>query len=269
MTMGLLILQFVGVVALVLAAWFVGKRNLGFRWASLGWGALAFPLSQVARFALVIPLQFLFSKTFDPATATALTTALFLATSGLFEETARWIVLRFWAKNTREWNDGVGFGLGHGGIEALLLFTNLFAGNIMLLTTGDAITAQATGNDDPATAQAITEQIEALQNIGVGMIATSWYERALAIATHVVFTLIVLRAVRERRWQLWALAVVCHIGFNAVAVLIAPHSVPVMYVLLTALTALGLWVAIDGPLSRKAFARTAPTNPLEHETPAK
>ena len=48
MTLGLLILQFVGVVALVLAAWFVGKRNLGFNWASLGWGTLAFPLSQVA-----------------------------------------------------------------------------------------------------------------------------------------------------------------------------------------------------------------------------
>ncbi|WP_425555386.1 hypothetical protein, partial [Corynebacterium pilbarense] len=46
-------------IALVVAAWFVGKRRLGFRWASLGWGALAFPLSQVARFALVIPLQFL------------------------------------------------------------------------------------------------------------------------------------------------------------------------------------------------------------------
>ena len=269
MTMGLLILQFVGLAALVLAAWFVGRRRLGFRWASLGWGTLAFPLSQVARFALVIPLQFLFSKTFDPATATALTTALFLVTSGLFEETARWIVLRFWDKNTREWNDGVGFGLGHGGIEALLLFTNLFIGNIMLLTTGDAIKAQATGNEDPATAQAIAEQIEALQNIGMGMIAASWYERALAIAAHVVFTLIVLRAVRERRWQLWALAVVCHIGFNAVAVLIAPHSVPVMYVLLTALTVAGLWATIDGPLSRNAFARTAPTNPLENETPAK
>lgn len=257
MTLGLLILQFIGMIALVVATWFVGKRNLGFNWASLGWGALAFPLSQVARFALVIPLQFLFSKTFEPATATALTTALFLVTSGLFEETARWIVLRFWGKNTREWNDGVGFGLGHGGIEALLLFTNLFVGNIMLLTTGDAIKAQATGNDDPATAQAIAEQVEALQNIGMGMIAASWYERALAMVAHVAFTLIVLRAVRERRWLLWALAVVCHIGFNAVAVLVAPHSVPVMYALLTALTALGLWATIDGPLSRKALARTA------------
>ena len=60
----------------------------------------------------------------------------------------------------------------------------------------------------------------------------------------------------------------CHIGLNAVAVLIAPHSVPVMYALLPALTAVGLWAAIDGPLSRKAFARTTPTNTLENETPA-
>lgn len=136
----------------------------------------------------------------------------------------------------------------------------------MLLTTGDAIKAQATGNDDPATAQAIAEQVEALQNIGMGVIAASWYERALAIAAHVVFTLIVLRAVREQRWQLWAAAVVCHIGFNAVAVLVAPHSVPVMYALLTALTALGLWATIDRPLSHKAFAHAATAEATEAAT---
>ena len=47
MTMGLLILQFVGLAALVLAAWFVAKRKLGFRWASLGWGTLALSLIHI------------------------------------------------------------------------------------------------------------------------------------------------------------------------------------------------------------------------------
>lgn len=274
MALGLVITQFVGAVALVLAAWFVGKRKLGFNWSSLGWGTLAFPLSQVARFALVIPLQIAFEEILDPAKAATATMAVMVLTSGLFEESTRWVVLRYWAKNTRRWRDGVGFGLGHGGMEVLLLFIPALATNVMLLNHGEWYKGIIGSSGDAEAVRTISEQIEALQNIGFGIVAGSWYERVLAMSVHVAFTLIVLRAVRERRWQLWALAVVCHIGFNIVAVTVAPHSYLAMCAALTVLAAVALWAVAAGPLSRKAFARTAtaetaPTNPLENETPVK
>lgn len=273
MALGLVIAQFVGAVAIVLLAWFLGKRKLGFTWSSLGWGTLAFPLSQAARLVLVVPLQIAFAEFLDPASAAAATMAVMVLTSGLFEETARWVVLRYWAKNTRQWRDGVGFGLGHGGIEVLLLFIPALVTNILLLTNGEWYKGVVTQSGDTAAVQEISQQIEALQNIGAGMVAASWYERVLAMAAHVVFTLIILRAVRERRWQLWLLAVVCHIGYNAVAVTVAPHSMAAMYVLLSVLTAAGLWALIAGPLSREAFARRAASHEnLNHnapETPAR
>ncbi len=48
--------------------------------------------------------------------------ALFLGgTAALFEEGGRWIVMRLWMKNKSRLFDGVAFGVGHGGLEAVLL----------------------------------------------------------------------------------------------------------------------------------------------------
>jgi uncharacterized membrane protein YhfC len=48
--------------------------------------------------------------------------AVFLGLSaGIFEEGARYLVLRWWAKDVRSWRKGVFFGAGHGGAEAIIL----------------------------------------------------------------------------------------------------------------------------------------------------
>ena len=48
--------------------------------------------------------------------------ALFLAvTAGLFEEGGRWIVMSLFMKDRRRLGDGLAFGVGHGGLEAVLL----------------------------------------------------------------------------------------------------------------------------------------------------
>ena len=49
------------------------------------------------------------------------------------------------------------------------------------------------------------------------------------------------------------MAVVAHIAFNAIALLSAQYGLGVMYVLLTAFTAIGLWTVIAGPLKKAAF----------------
>jgi uncharacterized membrane protein YhfC len=48
--------------------------------------------------------------------------AVFLGLSaGIFEECARYLVLRLWAKDGRSWRNGVLFGAGHAGSEAVIL----------------------------------------------------------------------------------------------------------------------------------------------------
>jgi uncharacterized membrane protein YhfC len=48
--------------------------------------------------------------------------AVFLGLSaGVFEEGARYLVLRLWAKDARSWRNGILFGAGHAGAEAIIL----------------------------------------------------------------------------------------------------------------------------------------------------
>ena len=60
---------------------------------------------------------------------------LFLGlTAGLAEETARWIAARYLLKGKDTMEHGLAFGLGHGGIEAMLLVgLNMIAGVVMAL----------------------------------------------------------------------------------------------------------------------------------------
>ena len=41
--------------------------------------------------------------------------------AGVFEETGRFLVFKTFLKNKREWKDGLGYAIGHGGIEAILV----------------------------------------------------------------------------------------------------------------------------------------------------
>jgi uncharacterized membrane protein YhfC len=55
-------------------------------------------------------------------TAQLIFNAVFLGVSaGIFEEGARYLVMRWWAKDTRSWRKGIMFGAGHGGAEAIIL----------------------------------------------------------------------------------------------------------------------------------------------------
>jgi uncharacterized membrane protein YhfC len=56
------------------------------------------------------------------ATSQLIFNAVFLGVSaGIFEEGARYLVMRWWAKEIRSWRKGILFGAGHGGAEAIIL----------------------------------------------------------------------------------------------------------------------------------------------------
>ena len=88
-------------------------------------GAAAFILSQVAH----IPFNWVAGKILNQTGLAAwdpkyqlIFNAVFLGVSaGIFEEIARYLVLRWWAKDARSWRKGVLLGAGHGGAEAIIL----------------------------------------------------------------------------------------------------------------------------------------------------
>ena len=254
----LLALQIVLILGGVVAAWFLAHRFLAARWAAIGWGMLAFPVSQILRLVVLVPVTALLPA--DTGIGGLLGAGLAVLSSGLFEESTRWLVLRHMARRTRSWQDGVGFGLGHGGIEAILVVGTSAVGGIVLLALAHQGVLPG-GDLPPGAAQQLHSQVSALEALTGVMVGAGVYERALAIVLHVALSLLVLRGVVTDRRRLWLLAIWLHCAYNAVAVLLAPASpssaapgelLP-LYAALTILSAVALWAVWRGPLSSRAF----------------
>jgi uncharacterized membrane protein YhfC len=124
--------------------------------------------------------------------------------AGLFEELARYIVLWLWLKRVRSWRDALGFGAGHGGIEALLLgvlsvFTVI---QIMSLRNTDLSTVVPPGQLELA-----RMQIEAFWAAPWYLVLLGALERLIAIVFHLSATVLVLQAFRRKN-ILWLVAAI-------------------------------------------------------------
>lgn len=145
--------------------------------------------------------------------------SIFLGLSaGVFEEAARYLTYRFWARDARSWRKGMMLGAGHGGIEAILIGLLGLANLILFVAIRD-------GAVDIATVVS-PEQVELLQNQIDQTFGVPWYmailgavERLFALALHLSLSLIVLQSfLRQNR--LWLLAAILwHAFANAVAVI--------------------------------------------------
>ncbi len=115
-------------------------------------------------------------------------------TAGLFEETGRYLVMRFIMKRHHSWGDGVSFGLGHGGIEAVTIvgpeWVKMLATQTVLLSLASPL-----------------------------LIVTSGVERLLTLVVHVGLSLIVLQGVATKKTWLWPVAILLHTWVNFATVL--------------------------------------------------
>lgn len=187
------------------------------RW-KMGWGiwwigAATFVLSQVGH----IPFNYLAGAALNrtgmlywPLIAQQVFNAVFLGLSaGVFEEVSRYLVLRFWAKKARSWRNGVLFGAGHGGVEAIIL------GLLVLVSYVSMLVAQ---NLDLA-ALVPAEQLSLARQQVAAYWSAPWYatllgatERLFAIACQIFMALLVMQAFTRKNIA-WLFAA---IGFHAI-----------------------------------------------------
>ncbi|CAN5498683.1 hypothetical protein BH20VER3_BH20VER3_18260 [soil metagenome] len=214
----LLVLEAVIVICgtLLFAWWW--QRHAGAAWATWLWGGGAFITAQLFHIPVLLGLTAL-GKKFPPAPAYApwINILILGGTAGLFENVSRYFFLRAPAKNARRWKDGVMFGAGHGGVEAILLIGAAVASALVMLAMGDQILAQIE-TAQPEQASAVAAQIVAIRGMQWWMPFVAIWERTMAITLHIALSLLVLRAVvrRELRW-LW-LAILFHACVDGTAV---------------------------------------------------
>lgn len=144
--------------------------------------------------------------------------------AGLFEETGRYVAMKFFMKGRLTKQEAVMYGVGHGGIEAILLggmgcLSNLLTS--VMINSGSLEKLLPAGD---ANVQAVLSQLTELpswQFLLAGM------ERCSAVVLHIVLSYLVYLGVRNKKIQFYFLAVAIHFAVDAGVVYAAGH-VPVL-----------------------------------------
>ena len=234
------ILGFSGMIALPILLWIYFTRKFALSWKLVLAGALTFIASQV----LHIPLVFGMSSFLQ--TLPLLVNAIILGLlAGCFEETARYILFKYILKTARSWKEGLLVGLGHGGIEAMLLgllaavsFVTLLGYRSIDLSTVPSIPADQL--------ELARQQVEAYWSAPWYMALMGFVERIFAICLHVSLSVMVLYAIVYRKPIWFWLALLWHAFVDAVAVYVGQEvGILALEGIVAVFALISLWIVLN------------------------
>ena len=140
--------------------------------------------------------------------------------AGFFEETGRYIAMKtvLRKKQNNDYN-GLMYGAGHGGIEAVILLSVTMIINVIFSLQTNAGVTSAFGGLDSA---------QALINTPFWMMLVGAVERISAVAIHVSLSVLVWFAAKNNaKFWLYPLAILLHLIVDAVAVILSYSGVNV------------------------------------------
>jgi uncharacterized membrane protein YhfC len=222
-------------------------RRLGVSWRYFGYGALIFFLFQIiTRLPLIQIIQASIAPQLRASPALLYGwIAVAAVTAGLFEEVGRYVGYRWlMRREEKTWNKAIMYGLGHGGLESIMIagLVALTLVNLLLLpTVFGSLTAE--------------QRALAVQQMAAITAQPTWapllgaWERLWSVPVQVALSVVVLQVFRRggMRW-LW-LAIGAHalvdllvsmvpraLGLTGTGALLLPEA------LVTVAGLLGLWV---------------------------
>ena len=178
--------------------------------------------------------------------------------AGLFEETGRFLAMKFLLKKYPATpKPGVAYGLGHGGVEMVIIF-----GISMISTLTMAIMVNLGQTDTllssaPADAKdQLTATFEQLQTTGAGTYLLGLWERLSALTLHLGLSILVWAAVRKGGKWLWLFpaAILLHALVDGLAVILSKSAGMVTVELIVMALAIAV-AALAWQVARKAFPK--------------
>lgn len=144
--------------------------------------------------------------------------------AGVFEETGRWIAFKFILKKRNNRETAISYGIGHGGIEALIL---LGVSSFQYILYAVMINAGTFGTIVDQVALVSPDQVEAIEGIATALTAMTFtnafagcFERIFAMLGHVAWSVMVFKAVKEKKsWYFFPIAILLHMGMDIFAAL--------------------------------------------------
>jgi len=134
--------------------------------------------------------------------------AIFAA--GVFEETARFISFHILKRRFDGIGTGLSYGIGHGGIEAILIAGLAMVSNILMSVTINSGNAAILGNDP-----AVFAQINTMINTSPALFLASGFERIIAVSVHISLSMLVWCSVKVKgKLWLYPAAILLHAVVN-------------------------------------------------------
>lgn len=168
--------------------------------------------------------------------------------AGIFEETGRFIAMKYMMRNSLSRENALMYGAGHGGVEAIMLVGFTYLMNLLysvMLNSGslDMMLAEESGAQ-------LRTALEPLGTVGAGIFYIAGMERIMAIVLQIALSVLVYRAVSQKRCiGYYGLAIGIHffVDFSVVVVsslsgnMILAEAVCFVEVALTVLLALKVY----------------------------
>lgn len=136
--------------------------------------------------------------------------------AGIFEEMGRYLGFRLLLRGRERWEDGIAYGIGHGGIEAILLGGLAAGQNLYLLLMFNSGRLPA----------ALEQYGSLLAGTAPHMFLVSGFERMFALSLQVALSLLVLYGVRKKKFRYVMLAVLIHAAVDFPAALYQKGIIP-------------------------------------------
>ena len=206
------VIGFLGMILLPIVTWIIFTRRFDLSWKLILAGGLTFIASQIPHIPLVQALGPVMAKN------SLLVNAIILGLlAGIFEETSRYILFKFILKNARSWKEGVLVGLGHGGVEALIL--GVLAAVAFMTMVGYRSVDLSTIPSIPADqVELAKQQVAAYWSAPAYIPLLGFVERIFAMCLHVSLSVMVIYALASKKAIWFWLALLWHALVDAVAV---------------------------------------------------
>ena len=149
--------------------------------------------------------------------------------AGVFEETGRFVAMKFCMKNCLDKKNSIMYGFGHGGIEAVLVCTVTEISNIVtsfainaggLDTILNTVTVEETKND-------LYVQLSQLWTLDGGIFFAAGVERISAMTFHVCASYIVYKAIADKKISKYFIAILLHMILDALTLLLNESGCPI------------------------------------------
>lgn len=175
--------------------------------------------------------------------------------AGLFEEAGRYAAMRYFMKRRLNLPNAIMYGVGHGGIEAMLIVGLTSVNNLIACVMINNGGMESTLNLlDEATRAATLEQLSALWTLPGYQFFLGGVERIFAIVLQIALSVIVYQAVKNAKLQYLLLAFGIHAfaDFSTVVAAEYMHVVLVevlLGILTAAVVAITVWLCRRNPES--------------------